>query len=296
MTSTDRSRTAGPLAATTAPRTLVSGLVMGESPRWQRDRLWISDMGARQVVSVGLDGRADIVTDVPNGLAGIGFLPDGRLLIVAAGDRRLLRLEPDGSLVTHADLSDIFRPQWNDLVVDGRGNAYVSNVGFDFPGGKFVPGVVAVVTPEGRSRVEAEGLAFPNGLAVTPDNSTLIVAESYGSRLTAFDIARDGGLSNRRVWAELPDGHPDGICVDAEGGVWYGDVPATRCVRVLEGGEILQTIELDGGCFACTLGGTDRKTLFMMVADWPLPQMTGSDRRSGRVLSVEVPIPGAGWP
>jgi sugar lactone lactonase YvrE len=180
--------------------------------------------------------------------------------------------------------------------VDGRGNAYVSNVGFDFPGGEFAPGIVALVTPDGRGRVVADGLAFPNGLAVTPDNATLIVAESYGSRLTAFDIAGDGGLSNQRVWAELPAGHPDGICVDAEGAVWYGDVPARHCVRVSEGGAIVQTIDLDGGCFACALGGSNRQTLFLMVADWPLPQMTGNERRSGRALMVDVPVPGAGWP
>ena len=289
MTSADRT-------ATAAPRMLLSGLVMGESPRWHGDLLWVSDMGARQVIAVDLEGGSEVIARVPNGLAGIGFLPDGRLLVVAAGDGRLLRLEPDGSIVTHADLNDVFRPYWNDLVVDGRGNAYVSNVGFDFPAGEFAPGIVAMVDADGRARQVAEGLAFPNGLAVTPDNSTLIVAESYGSRLTAFDIAADGSLSDGRVWADLPGGHPDGICVDADNAVWFGDVPAMQCVRVREGGEILQTIDLQGGCFACALGGAARKTLFLVVAEWPLPQMTGTDRRSGQVLTVEAPVPGAGWP
>jgi sugar lactone lactonase YvrE len=277
-------------------QTLMTGLVMGESPRWRDGRLWLSDMGAREVVSVDLEGNSDVVARVPNGLAGIGFLPDGRLLIAGDRDGLLLRRESDGSLATHADLTNVFRPSWSDLVADGRGNAYISNVGFDFPNGEFAPGIVALVTPDGSARQVADGFALPNGLAVTPDNSTLIVAESYGKKLTAFDIAADGCLSRRRLWADLGDGIPDGICLDAEGAVWYADVPNERCVRVREGGEVLQTIELDGGCFACVLGGEDRRTLFLMVAEWPLPQMTGGDRRTGEVLTVEAPAPGVGWP
>jgi sugar lactone lactonase YvrE len=253
-------------------------------------------MGAREVVAVDLEGNSEVVARVLNGLAGIGFMPDGRLLIVATRDGLVLRTEPDGSLVTHADLAGVFRPQWSDLVVDGRGNAYISNVGFDFPGGEFTPGIVALVTADGSARQVADAFAVANGLAVTPDNSTLIVAESYGSRLTAFDIAVDGSLSNRRVWADLLGRHADGICVDAEGAVSYADVPAKHCVRVREGGEVLQTIEFDLGCFACVLGGADKRTLFLMVAEWPLPQMTGGDRRTGQVVSVEAPAPGAGWP
>src|SRR5439155_19338727 len=163
--------------------------------------------------------------------------------------------------------------------------------GFDLlGGGEFAPGIVALVTPDGSARQVADGVAFPNGMVVTPDNSTLILAESYGGRLTAFDIAADGRLSNRRIWAELAGGPPGGICLDAENAVWYADVPNKRCVRVREGGEVLQTIDLDRGCFACALGGEDRRTLFMLAAEWPAGFADGA--RTGRVLVAEAPAPG----
>jgi sugar lactone lactonase YvrE len=133
-------------------------------------------------------------------------------------------------------------------------------------------------------------------MVVTSDNSTLIVAESYAGRLTAFDVAADGSLSNRRVWADLQDGVPDGICLDAENAVWYGDVPNKRCVRVREGGEVLEMIELDRGCFACVLGGADKRTLFMMATEWSGPANMFAEPRTGEVLSVQAPAPGAGWP
>src|SRR3954447_14020888 len=240
-------------------RVVLSGITFGESPRWHDGRLWLSDWGAQQVLAVDVDGNSELIVEVdfPSFPMCIDFLPDGRLLIVSGREGRVLRREPDGSLVTHADLGRLADKQhpWNDIVVDGRGNAYINNQGFDFPGGEFAPGTIALLTPDGSARQVADGIAFPNGMAVTPDNSTLICAESYGKRLTAYDIAADGSLSNRRVWADLGDGVPDGICVDAEGAVWYGDVPNKRCVRVREGGEVLQTIELDRGCFACMLGG-----------------------------------------
>ncbi len=278
------------------PHILMTDLVFGESPRWHDDRLWLSDMGAREVMAVDLTGTSEVVARVPTGLAGLGFLPDGRLLIVAGSAGLLLRREPDGSVVTHADLTGLAHTFWNDLVVDGRGNAYVDNVGFNFATGEaFAPGSLAVVTPDGAARQVVDGLAFPNGMAVTPDNATLIVAESYGDRLTAFDIAADGRLSNQRVWASLGGGHPDGICLDAEGALWYGGVPAKRCVRVRAGGEVLQTIELDRGCFACALGGADRRTLFLMAAEFSTAAgMAGT--RTGQVLAVEAPAAGAGWP
>jgi sugar lactone lactonase YvrE len=276
------------------PRTLLSGLVMGEAPRWREGRLWCTDMGAGEVLAIDLDGTSEIIARVPS--LGLGFLPDGRLLIVSMRDGLLLRHEPDGSLVTHADLTSLSRRPWNDLVVDGRGNAYVNNIGFDFPGGQFTPaGIIALVTPDGAVRRVADGLSFPNGMAVTPDNSTLIVAESYGARLTAFDIAADGSLTRQRVWAPLDGAHPDGICLDAEGAAWYADVPARRCMRVREGGEALQTVELDRGCFACALGGTDQRTLFIVAAEFPVA-VTGAGARTGQVLIVEAPAPGAGWP
>jgi sugar lactone lactonase YvrE len=275
---------------------LMSDLVFPESPRWYDDRLWVSDWGAHEVIAVDLEGRSEVVARVPSFPMCIDRLPDGRLLIVSADDGLLLRREPDRSLVTHADLTGLSAHKWNDIVVDGRGNAYVNNVGFEFPGGEFAPGLVALVTPDGSARQVAEGVAFPNGMVVTPDNATLIVAESYGNKLTAFDIAADGSLSNRRVWAGLDGGFPDGICLDAENAVWYGDVPNARCVRVREGGDVLQTIDLDRGCFACTLGGADGSTLFLIANEWNGPASMADGARMGQVLTVEAPAPGAGWP
>ena len=276
-------------------RILMTGLKLGESPRWHDGRLWFSDWGAQEIIALDADGTSEVMLNVASFPFCIDWLPDGRLLVVSASQHALLRREPDGSLVTHADLAGLSERPWNDIVVDGRGNAYVNNIGFDFPDGAVVPGFVAVVTPEGVARPVADGVEFPNGMAVTPDNSTLIVAESYGHRLTAFDIGADGGLSNRRVWADLGDGTPDGICIDAEGAVWYADVPHRRCVRVREGGEVLQNVELDRGCFACMLGGPDRSTLFIVAAEWPAAA-NPSGPRTGQVVAVEAPAPGAGWP
>jgi sugar lactone lactonase YvrE len=277
-------------------KTLVTGIVFGESPRWHDGRLWFSDWGTQEIIAVDPEGKSEVIVRVPSSPCCIDWLPDGRLLVVSARDRLLLRREPDGSLVTHADLSGLSDHPWNDIVVDGRGNAYVGNIGFDFPGGEFAPGTLALVAPDGSVRQVADGVAFPNGMAVTPDNSTLILAESYGSRLTAFDIGADGGLSDRRVWADLGDGVPDGICLDAEGAVWYADVPNSRCVRVREGGEVLQTIALDRGCFACMLGGPDGRTLFMVAREWGGMEGTAFEERTGQIQTAPAPAAGAGWP
>lgn len=275
-------------------KTLMSGLAFPESPRWHEGRLWVSDWGAHEVIAVDLEGRSEVVARGRTFPMCIAFLPDGRLLIVSSSEGLLLRQESDGSLVTHADLNGVAEPRWNDIVVDGRGNAYVNNIGFDFGSGEFAPGIVALVSADGSARQVADGVAFPNGMAVTPDSSTLIVAESYGNKLTAFDIAADGSLSKGRVWADLQDGVPDGICIDAEGAVWYGDVPNKRCVRVREGGEVLGTIELDRGCFACALGGADKPTLFMTANQWRGAENMADGARMGQVLTAEAPAPGAG--
>jgi sugar lactone lactonase YvrE len=275
---------------------LMTGILFGESPRWHDNRLWFSDWGAQELIAVDLEGNSEVIIRMPSFPFCIDFLPDGCLLIVSARDRLLLRREPSGSLVTHADLSSLSEHPWNDIVVDGRGNAYIGNIGFDFPGGEFAPGILALVTPDGSARQVADGVAFPNGIVVRPDNSTLIVAESYANRLTAFNIAADGSLSNRRVWADLDIGVPDGICLDAEGAVWYGDVPNKRCVRVREGGEVLQTIDLDRGCFACMLGGVDRRTLFLVVREWGGMESTAEGARTGQLLTAPATAPGAGWP
>jgi sugar lactone lactonase YvrE len=279
-------------------QTLMTGLVFGEQPRWHEDRLWFSDWGTQEVIAVDLQGDSEVILQGRSFPLCVDWLPDGRLLVVSAREGLLLRRESDGSLVTHGDLTGLSDPPaGNELVVDGRGNAYVNGGGFDLMAGEeFAPGIIALVTPDGSSRQVADGIAFPNGMVVAPDDSTLIVAESYAKRLTAFDIAADGSLSNRRVWADLHDGVPDGICLDTENAVWYSDVPNRRCVRVREGGEVLQTVELDRGCFANALGGPDKRTLFMMVTEWDGPGNMFSGPRTGRVLTVEAPAPGAGWP
>jgi sugar lactone lactonase YvrE len=283
-----------------AVQQLLDGLSFGESLRWHQDRLWLADWGAQQVVAVDSDGRPEVMAQVgfPAFPMCIDWLPDGRLLVVAARDGRLLRQEPDGTLVTHADLTglaDRGHP-WNEIVVDGRGNVYLNNQGFDFPGGEFAPGTVALLKPDGAARLVAGGIAFPNGMAVTPDNSTLIVAESYGQKLTAFQIAADGSLSPPRVWAYLGDGVPDGICLDAQGAIWYADVPNKQCVRVREGGAVLQTIRLDRGCFSCALGGTDRTTLFMVATQWRGTERMTDKSRTGQLLTARAPAAGVGWP
>jgi sugar lactone lactonase YvrE len=278
-------------------QTLMTGVAMGESPRWHDERLWFADWGVGEIIALDLDGASEVVLRRQSLPLSIDWLPDGRLLLVSGRDGLLLRREHDSTLVTHADLSRISDKPWNDIVVDGRGNAYIGTIGFDFPGEEFAPGSLALVTPDGLARVVADGLAFPNGVAVTPDNRTLIVAESYGERLTAFDIGSDGTLSNRRVWASVPGDHPDGICIDADNAVWYADVGGRHCVRVREGGEVLQTIDVDLGCFACMLGGPEGNTLFIVANAWPLPSdLRVEGGRTGRVLSVAAPATRAGWP
>ena len=274
----------------------MTGIAFGESPRWYNGRLWFSDFGAQEVVAVDLEGKKEVIAHVPGAPMGLGFLPDGRLLIVSMRDGLLLRREHNGKLVVHADLSKLSPYPWSDLVVDGQGNAYIGNLGFNFPEGEFAPGILALVTPDGSVQQVADGCTFPNGMVVTPDNSMLILAETYGHRLTAFDIDATGHLANRRVWADLSDGSPDGICLDAENAVWYADVPARQCVRVRQGGERVQTIDLDRGCFACMLGGVERRTLFLMAAEYPPTSWGPEAKRSGQVLTTRASAPGVGWP
>jgi sugar lactone lactonase YvrE len=264
---------------------LLFGLGIAESPRWHEGRLWFCNWGMQEVVAVDLDGHREAMAQVPTSIPFcIDWLPDGRLLIVSGQERLLLRQEADGSLVTHVDLNGLTQGAFNEIVVDGRGNIYVN-------GGD----IVVLITPDGAVRKVADGIAFPNGMAVTPDNKTLIVAESHGKRLTAFDITLDGGLVSRRVWADLGAGCPDGICIDADGAAWYADVPNKLCVRVREGGDVLAAIHLDRGCFACTLGGVNGRTLFMMAAEWyGFPRMVESFG-TGQIFAVEVPAPGVGW-
>jgi sugar lactone lactonase YvrE len=263
--------------------TLMTGIAFAESPRWHEGRLWFADWGTGEIVAVDLDGKSEVMAEVAALPLCFDWLPDGRLLVVA-GKRLLVR--ENGELVEHADLSGLSDFAWNDIAVDGRGNAYVGNVGFEFPGGEFRPGILARVSEDGTATLAAEDVAFPNGMLVTPDDATLILAESYGHRLTAFDLAADGSLGNRRVWADLGEDYPDGICLDADGAVWYGDVPHQHCVKVREGGEVLATISLDRGCFACALGGPDGRTLFMVGQKWGGDGP--GDERTGQVVTTRV--------
>ena len=281
------------------PRTLLSGIAFGESPRWHEDRLWFSDWGTQKIIAVDLEGSSEVVVRLSFPSFQpicFDFLPDGRLLVVSASDGLILRLEPDGSLVTHAELGNL-ADVFNEIVVDGRGNAYVNGGDFDFTTGAGAhSGVVVLARADGTVRQVADDIVFGNGMAITEDGSTLIVAESWARRLSAFDIDEDGGLSNRRVWADLGDSPPDGICTDAEGTVWFADVPNKRCTRVREGGEVLQKIELDRGCFACALGGADGRTLFMVLREWGGPETMADEERTGRISRTRVSVPGAGWP
>jgi sugar lactone lactonase YvrE len=283
------------MAAETTPRVLLEGISFPESPRWHDGRLWFSDWMAHQVIALDESGASEAIADVEAFPFSIDWLPDGPMLITAG--RELLRLDPGGSLARHMDLSELSQYGLNEIVVDGRGYTYVNGAGFDMMAGEEPkPGMIVLVTPENGPRRVAEEIAFPNGMAITVDGSTLIVADSYGKELTAFDVGGDGSLTNRRVWADLGDGTPDGICIDAEGAVWYADVPNRRCVRVAQGGEVLQTVELDRGCFACMLGGIDGNTLFIAAQEWTGPERIGTGPRTGQIAVVEAPAPHAGYP
>ncbi len=275
-------------------KTLITGLVVGESPRWRNGRLWYCNWGAQEIRTIDESGIGEVIARGPKP-AGfcIDFLPDGRLLVT--GEDGLLRREPDGSFVTHADLGALGK-SWNEVTVDGRGYVYVNSVGFNFGQEDFRPGTIALVAPDGSSRQVADSVMFPNGMVITPDNSTLVVAESWAHRLTAFDIEDDGSLVNRRVWAEV-DG--DGICLDAAGAIWCSGVSGGKpeCLRVREG-EVLERVELDSACFACMLGGEDGKTLFLMNADWLGVERMGELFRSttGKIQTIRTAVAHAGRP
>jgi sugar lactone lactonase YvrE len=277
------------------PRILLEGVAFPESPRWHEGRLWFSDWVTHQVIALDPGGGSEVMAEVDAFPFSIDWLPDGRLLITAG--QSVLRVEPDGSLVTHADLSGLTEFGWNEIVVDGRGNVYVNGAGFDLMGGgEFAPGIAALLRPNGSAEVVAEGIAFPNGMAISHDGSTLVVADSYANELIGFQIGSDGTLSGRRTWADLGADNPDGICQDAEGAAWYADVPHGHCVRVAEGGEVLQTVEVDRGCFACMLGGADGRTLFIAAQEWNGPEGIFKEPRTGQILAIEAPAPRAGRP
>ena len=280
---------------------LREGLYYGECPRWHDGRLWYSDFFDHAVHALAPGGYDERVVEVPAELAGLGWMPDGSLLIVSMLDRRVLRLGADGSLGEHADLAEWAPFHCNDMVVDAAGRAYVGNFGFDiYPllaGEPAEPRPAALIRVDsaGQVSVVADGLEFPNGTVITPDGGTLIVAESLGRRLTAFDIAADGGLSNRRVWADLRSHRitPDGICLDASGAVWVAGGPAA--MRIAEGGEVLDTATFSQTCIACMLGGPDGRELFAMTALTAIPAEASASPR-GRIESARVGVGHAGLP
>ena len=279
--------------------TLVAGLGFGESPRWHDGRLWVADWAAHELLAIDPDGNKEVMLQASFApfTFSIDWLPDGRLLIVSGGEQPLLRQEADGSLVSHVDSSDhtIIGP--NEIVISGGGDTYVNCVGFNLMAGEAPkPGFVVLVTPDGAARRVADGLMFPNGMAITADDRTLIVAESYANQLTAYDIMDNGDLTNRRVWAHLGDYHPDGICLDVEGNAWVADVASGHCIQVQEGGTILQTIEADRGCFACMLGGEDGKKLFMVTNEWKGSQAVSENARKSQVVWADVAASHAGKP
>jgi sugar lactone lactonase YvrE len=280
---------------------LCSDLGLVESPRWHEGRLWFSDWIAGQIIAVDDEGGSEVMVSHTSLPLCFDFLPDGRPLLVSNQAMALLTVEDDGTLATYADLSPLSPFGFNDIVIDGRGNAYVNSGNFEFtagpPEGPVQPGFVALVRPDRSVRVVAEDLSFPNGMAVTAANGTLVVADSYRHQLVGFDIGTDGTLSGRRIWADLGEAAPDGICLDAEGAAWYADVPHHHCVRVAEGGTILDTIALDRGGFACMLGGRGRTRLYIVAARWPGMAGLGGDAPwEGQVLRTDVAVPGAGWP
>jgi sugar lactone lactonase YvrE len=274
---------------------LLAGLAFPEGPRWHASRLWFSDMHDGLVKHVGADGRAGIALRVPGDPSGLGWLPDGRLLVVSMQDRRLMRLDPAG-LAVHADLSQLASYHCNDMVTDARGRSYVGNFGFDLHAREAPRAAeIVLVEPDGSARVVADEMSFPNGSVITPDGRTLVVGESTAARLTAFDIGPDGSLSGRRTWAQLENAVPDGICLDAEGAIWVASPVGREVLRVHQGGRVSQRVELASLAIACALGGPDRRTLFVCTSAALDPEECRSARR-GAIEIARVEVPGAGWP
>jgi sugar lactone lactonase YvrE len=263
---------------------IASGLSFAEAPRWHEGRLYFSDFYQHRVLAMNEAGELDTIVTVPGQPSGLGWLPDGRLLVVSMLDRKLMRLEPDGRLVVHADLGELATWHCNDMVVDAQGRAWVGNFGSDIEGGEApVPANLMRVDVDGSVSLAAADLKFPNGSVITPDGSTLIVAETFGRRLTAFDMDKQGELQNRREWANTAPHFPDGICLDAEGAIWIADPVGCCVVRVGAGGEILQKIDTGRPAFACVLGGADNKQLYVCTADG-----AGSVAEAGLTGCIEV--------
>jgi len=267
---------------------LLDGLKFPESPRWHEDKLWFVDMESHKVMTVDLKGNIETILERSSRVSGLGWLPDNKLLVVSMDDNTLLRLDPEG-VNTVADFNEFGPVLMNDMVVDKKGRAYVGSFGFDYFNNKpFSPTKLILVYPNGDMKVVAENMAFPNGTVITPDDKTLIIAETFAARLTAFDIMEDGLLTERRVWANLKSLAADGICLDIEGGIWVAAPGRGRVARVLEGGKITHIVKVENDAYACMLGGPDRKTLFVATSV--------HTRDAGKIEFVKVDVPGAGLP
>jgi sugar lactone lactonase YvrE len=247
---------------------ILDGLLFTESPRWHAGRLWVSDWGAGRVWSLGPNGERTLEAEVDSFPLCFDFLPDGDLLLTNSPQGTLLRRDAEQKLTRHGDLSGIAAPPWNEVTCDDHGRVYLNNIGFEFPEGEFAPGLIALVLPDGTVTQVADGLAFPNGMALTADGTTLLVAESYAEQISAFAVAPDGSLSDRRVWARTPGDHPDGICLDPDGALWYADVGNCHCVRVREGGEILATVDFDRGAFSCVVDDAPSPNLYVVGQEY----------------------------
>ncbi|HEY2708134.1 MAG TPA: SMP-30/gluconolactonase/LRE family protein [Caulobacteraceae bacterium] len=261
---------------------VLEGRGLVESPRWHDGRLWFADWTAGEILNLAADGALTVAARAAAPPLSFDFDPEGRVLVVASGATHLMRQAPDGTLQPFAAFGEA--GGWNEIVVDGRGNTYVN-------GPKLL-----LIRPDGTVEAQAEDLGFPNGMAVSAEGRTLVCAESWARRLTGFDIADDGRLSGRRVWADLGDSAPDGLCFDEAGAVWYASVPGQHCRRVREGGEVLDEVKLDRGAFACMLGGPDRRTLYITAAQWFGMDRMGEMGGTGQVLAAQVDVAGAGWP
>jgi sugar lactone lactonase YvrE len=281
----------------------LSGLFFGECPRWHESRLWYSDFFDHTVFSASPDGERRVEVPFDGEPAGLGWLPDGRLLIASRLDRAIMRREPDGTLVRHGDLRPWATWHANDMVVASNGQAYAGNFGFDLDSlyagtldaSQIGPTSLIRVDPDGSTHQAADELAFPNGTVITEDGGTLVIAESMGGRLTAFDRQADGTLVNRREWAVLPGIAPDGICLCEDDTIWVANAFASECVRVAEGGEVLERVATSVNCFACMLGDEDRRTLYMVTAPDSHDAKARADRR-GAIEKVRTTVPGAGLP
>jgi sugar lactone lactonase YvrE len=275
-----------------AVRQEMDGILLGECPRWHDGKLWFADWVGQTLYTLDATGNSHVEARIASLPFSFDWLADGRMLLVHAADLDLKVRGPDGSFSRFADLSTLSEYGCNEITIAPGGHIYVNNVNFEFPGGTFRPGFIALITPSGEIRKVADDLAFPNGMTVLPDGRTLVCAESFNGNLTAFDIAPDGSLGNRRLWANVGPQGNDGICADAEGCIWTSAGPTV--MRVREGGDVLERIELDRMCFAVMLGGDDGRTLYMVANEW-----TGTvdvSKPTGRVFSARVEVPHAGRP